>query len=137
MSGEPSSNPRIPSKLGCGGLLLLVLAVPMAAMGLFVLVNGTDPGEIGLTIGDEGYPIGHVWWLVIPLSVGSIVAVFRLAFGYRDWAPTLLCAVWFGVALTFAIETGQFAFATVTGLTTWLIASGTWADRQRLTDLSD
>jgi hypothetical protein len=137
MADEPNSNPRIPSKLGCGGLLLLVLSVPMTMTGLFTLLGTSDPARIGLFIGDEAYRIGRAWWLVLPLALGSILAVFRLAFGYRDWVPTLLCAIWFGIAIAFTIETSQFAFAAVTGLTTWLIASGTWADRQRLGGLSD
>ena len=81
-SGDMQPNPRIPSRLGCGGLLLLILGMihlPFLGVPLFAELR-----DGGLVMGEEGYPTGEIWWLVGPLGVLSVIAVLRVINGHRD-----------------------------------------------------
>lgn len=102
--------------------MLLVLAMPSIAFPF--------NRDAGLILGDESYELGRVWWLIFPLAVLSIVAVFRLAYGHRDWVAPILSAIWLGLAIAFAIETGQYGFLALTAVITLLLTSGIWADRR-------
>jgi hypothetical protein len=121
-------NPRIWSRLGCGGVLLLplgMISVPLVGAGVV-----EDVRRAGLVMGKEHYSIGEIWWLVGPLGVVSFIAVFRLAFGHRDWLATATAAAWVAIAAVYTVTTGQFEFLVWTGLILFLIATGTWKDRR-------
>jgi hypothetical protein len=128
------SNPSLRSRLGCGGLLLLFLALPPAVMFSIALGLGGNPRTMTMGVGDQAYPIGGLWWLVTPLAILSVFAVFRLGFGYRDWLAPVLSAVWLGIAAAFWVKTGQSSFAAFTAVITLLLTSGIWRARQETDD---
>jgi hypothetical protein len=121
-------NPRIPSRLGCGGLLLLILGMIHVPFLGVPFVAGMRAG--GLVMDKEHYLTGEIWWLVGPLGVLSVIAVFRLAYGHRDWLAPAVAAAWLVIAAGYAVATEQFAFVTLMGLILILIWSGTWTDRR-------
>jgi hypothetical protein len=83
-------------------------------------------------MGDERYRIGEIWWLVGPLGALSIIAVFRLAFGHRDWLAAVIATAWVAIAGAYAVTTGQFSFLAVTSLILFLVGTGTWRARREL-----
>jgi uncharacterized membrane protein YraQ (UPF0718 family) len=111
-------------------MLLLCLGMPFVGIMLVVLAQGGDPRDVGMYVGDEPYAVGEFWWLVTPLGILSVVAVFRLGFGYRDWLAPILSAIWLGIAAAFAIKTAQYSFVTTTAVVTLLLTSGIWRARQ-------
>jgi hypothetical protein len=123
------SNPSLLSNLGCGGALLFGLGLPCFLILLWSLLTGSDPRGVELRVGDESFALRQPL-LLIPLSFLSVVAVFRLAFGHRDWLAPMLAAIWLGIAATLTIETHQFTFLALTAVTAYLLASGIWRDRR-------
>lgn len=85
-----------------------------------------------LFLGKEKYTLGEVWWLVTPLAVLSIVAVFRLGFGHRDWFAPVLAGGWAVIGVVSAVSTGQYSLLVMAVAILLLITSGTVADRRYL-----
>jgi uncharacterized membrane protein YraQ (UPF0718 family) len=108
--------------------------MPFIGIMLVVLAQGGDPRDVGMYVGDEPYAVGEFWWLVTPLGILSVVAVFRLGFGYRDWLAPVLSAVWLGIAAAFWVKTGQTSFLAFTAVITRLLTSGIWRARQETED---
>lgn len=106
-------------------MVLGAIHLPLLGVPLF-----GDLREAGLVMGKEQYQTGEIWWLVGPLGVLSIIAVFRVAYGHRDWLASAVTAVWFVIAAAYAVETQQTQFVTLIGLILILVASGTWTDRR-------
>lgn len=122
-----NSNPGVPSRLGCGGLLLLVLGLITLPWALLWVSGSRDTG---LFVGDDTYGFDEVWWLITPLAAMSIVAVFRLAFGHRDWLAPGVAAAWTLIGLGYAVGTGQSNLLLLAAVVLVLITSGTLADRR-------
>jgi hypothetical protein len=123
-------NPRVPSRLGCGGLLLM-------AMGMVMIPEigvAFDPGmrTAGLVMQDEIYRTGEIWWLVGPLGALSVIAVFRLTYGHRDRLAPAVAACWVLIAAGYAVMTQQYSFLVWTTLILVLIASGTLRARREM-----
>jgi hypothetical protein len=125
-----AGNPRVPSRLGCGGLVLLILG----GIGTTMLAAGVPfwsaLSEAGLHMNEEVYPIGQIWWLVGPLGLASLAGVHRLMNGHRDWLAPSAAGGWTIIGAWYAATTGQYNMLAVTALLTLVLVSGTWADRE-------
>jgi hypothetical protein len=124
-----AGNPRVPSRLGCGGLLLLLLGGVGTTMFVAAVPIWSALSEAVLFIGQEEYPIGRVWWLVGPLGIASLAGVYRLMTGHRDWLATAAACGWTALGAGYVVATGQYGMLVLAALLTFLIATGTWADR--------
>ena len=102
--------------------MLSMLTLPFTLLWL----AGSRPG---LFLDKEMYTFDEVWWLVTPLAVVSIIAVFRVAFGHRDLLAPVVAGIWVLIGLGYSIGLGQFGLLFLTGVVLFLISSGTLADR--------
>jgi hypothetical protein len=93
------------------------------------LLQGMDLASAGLNLGDESYLLGDTWWLLSALGTLSIVAVFRLAFGWRDWLAATAAAGWVAIGAAYALGARQFSLLGLAVLIFFLITTGTVRDR--------
>jgi hypothetical protein len=125
-------NPRVPSRLGCGGLLLLAHGLPWIGLFAVGVIGGMDMTEAELRMGEERYVIWPVIWAVAPLAVVSLLAVYRLMIGHRDWLATAAALGWVVVGIWYGVTTNQFTWFGLALLTLILVATGTARDRRLL-----
>jgi hypothetical protein len=125
-----AGNPRVPSLLGCGGLFLLFLGALGTTLLAAAVPFWSALTEAGLHIDEEVYPIGEVWWLVGPLGVVSLVGVYRLMKGHRDWLGAAAAGGWMVVGAWYAATTAQYGMLGLTALLTFALVTGTWRDRK-------
>jgi hypothetical protein len=125
-------NPRVPSRLGCGGLLLLFQGLPWVGLLVIGVIGQVDMSEAELKMGDEHYAVGPALWAIAPLAVISVFAVYRVMLGYRDWLATAAAAGWVVVGVWYAITTSQYTWLAWSVLMLFLLATGTARDRREL-----
>ena len=115
---------QIPDRLRGAALVMNVLAIPVAAMPLGILLGRTFEGGIGLTIAGQTVAVfpSMLPWLV-PLAVATFVVALFVYFGRLLREGFVIALAW-----TIALAAVAPPLAAVFGL----VAYSIWTGRRRL-----